>query len=368
MISFHVHESATKAPRLPNRIISEGTVDGFYCKFLEEGWLTKAAQEKKEIELRLVCNESDLYYNVNDPDTGSEVSNVSFKLPISQVPSLIRSSKRKLSNASAAVTSGRESVSGGRIVRRSAWPAALKPKATFTWDIEMVQCKFRRTTAAIDTNKPVVSFTPSTETEVIEIAKTWHDGWIKSEVRQDFDGTGYIGSGSAKRVIYARFDGREYALGQGKEGFDNSANKSMLQAEFENLVQGEALRNDFEELALEMEVVIPKFSFNLEQAILGTFVLGNEGDLMPGTASLPYLDFIATPLLPCGTIDAPIKKFTGNDNTGPAPIAGDRMTMALHAFTHFTILCSRSNFVLCDLQGMCNKNGVMTLIDPQSHS
>lgn len=67
---------------------------------------------------------------------------------------------------------------------------------------------------------------------------------------------------------------------------------------------------------------------------------------------LPYLDFIATRLLPCGLIDAPIEKFTGNDDVGPPPGHKEDLTVALHAFTHYIVIFSRANLLLCDLQGM----------------
>ena len=69
---------------------------------------------------------------------------------------------------------------------------------------------------------------------------------------------------------------------------------------------------------------------------------------------LPFLDFIATCLLPCGPIDAPIEKFTGNDNVGPVPGPKEHMTVALHAFTHYTVVFSCGNLLLCDLQGWLN--------------
>lgn len=90
------------------------------------------------------------------------------------------------------------------------------------------------------------------------------------------------------------------------------------------------------------------FRFNLADAILGTFVVDGDEEYPP--AGLLYPDFIATILLPCDpTLDTEIKKFTGNDDVGLPPIDG--MTMALHSFTHYIILLSRSNLVLCDLQG-----------------
>ncbi|KAG6852320.1 hypothetical protein C0991_000859 [Blastosporella zonata] len=343
IIAFHVHESATKAPRLNNQAISEGTVENFFHKFIEEGWLTKAAEEKKEIEIRLVCNESDLYHNIADLEAKAEEDSKKVSMTIHRDLEFAGSAKRRLSSASR-LLSGR--VSAPRNVRRSAWATTLKT-TVFTWDLEMMQCNFQRTTATVKNN--VVSFHSSPSTETLEIAQNWVDGWNKSKAGQNYEGSGYIGAGSAKRAIYARFEGREYALAQGKEGFDVAENKVMIRAEFENLIQGESLRKTFDDLGIEMNAVIPNFRFNLEHSILGTFIPSTEGDAKP-PADLPYFDFIATPLLPSTAIDAPIMKFTGNDNTGDAPKPGDYLTMALHAFTHFTILYTHHNFVLCDLQ------------------
>jgi len=111
----------------------------------------------------------------------------------------------------------------------------------------------------------------------------------------------------------------EYALGQIYGGQSSEENARVLQVEYENLVQGEAFREGFEELTLEYNTSLPKFRFNLADAILGRFVDDSE-IIEPASnppCKLPYWDFIATRLLPCGPIDAPIEKFTGNDDVGP---------------------------------------------------
>lgn len=66
---------------------------------------------------------------------------------------------------------------------------------------------------------------------------------------------------------------------------------------------------------------------------------------------LPYFDFIATRLLPCGPVDGVIEKFTGSDDAGNPPGPGEDLTTALHAFTHYVIVFSCGNLLLCDLQG-----------------
>ncbi|KAG6866888.1 hypothetical protein C0993_007387 [Termitomyces sp. T159_Od127] len=393
--------STTKALRLNDKLTSQGTVEDLFKEFQEQGWISKASKEKKEIEIRVVCNQSDMYlddvYNVDE----SSPRQSSLKSQVPKASEARLSSKCKLSHASEAEAqdsaarhvrqsawrdisdmSSQRCESAARHIRQSAWPKLLKAKV-YTWNLEMIQCSFKRRTASID--GPVISWNDSDKIEVIQIPRNWIDGHKKAKAHQDFKGSGYIGSGSAKQVIYARFNGQEYALGQGLPGFDDVENQKMLQAEFANLVYGEAFRNTFEDMGIATGTVIPRFQFNLENAILGTFILDDNAQAPP--AGLLYQDFIATSLLPTSPIDAPVKKFTSNHDTGLAPAPGDPMTMALHAFTHYMIIISQSQLVLCDLQGkdgFCfsidvgylnlithlgtyNKDGIMTLIDPQSH-
>ena len=64
---------------------------------------------------------------------------------------------------------------------------------------------------------------------------------------------------------------------------------------------------------------------------------------------VPFWDFIATPLLPCGPVDPKVHKYTGNDNFGEA---SDDMTKAIHVFLHFSVIYSQDFFLFCDLQGI----------------
>lgn len=65
---------------------------------------------------------------------------------------------------------------------------------------------------------------------------------------------------------------------------------------------------------------------------------------------LPHRLFIATPLLPCGDLDAKIQKFTGNNEFGDVNVK-DHLMKAIHAFTHFTAVYMQETIVFCDLQG-----------------
>jgi hypothetical protein len=92
---------------------------------------------------------------------------------------------------------------------------------------------------------------------------------------------------------------------------------------------------------MTLNVCITDFYFNFKGSILGTLHENSFG-------SLRFRQFIATPLLPCGTVDAPIRKFTGNGQLGEA---NDHLTLAIHAFAHFSVVYSQESIVFCDLQG-----------------
>ncbi|KAJ7354173.1 hypothetical protein DFH08DRAFT_654869, partial [Mycena albidolilacea] len=107
------------------------------------------------------------------------------------------------------------------------------------------------------------------------------------------------------------------------------------------------------------------FRFNLEGAILGVFECLSDTHLM-ADKQLPHLAFLATRLLPCGAVDRPIQKFTGNNDCGAAP--NDAMTSVLHSFSHFIAIYTNNDAILCDLQGMVDRRNEMVLIDPQMHT
>ena len=68
-----------------------------------------------------------------------------------------------------------------------------------------------------------------------------------------------------------------------------------------------------------------------------------------GKFILPYRYFLATPLLPCRAIDGGLRKFCGNEELG---VPEDHLSMAVHAYIHFSWLLSGSHIFFCDLQGM----------------
>ena len=92
-------------------------------------------------------------------------------------------------------------------------------------------------------------------------------------------------------------------------------------------------------LILKFSLLISGFRFNLANAILGRFVDNSHGTLtvthldeahaLP--CGLPYFDFIATRLLPCGPVDGRIEKFTGSGDAGNPPGGLDDCTPCFHS-------------------------------------
>lgn len=90
-----------------------------------------------------------------------------------------------------------------------------------------------------------------------------------------------------------------------------------------------------------------EFYFNFPDSILGIL---QHSSTSSGSTPVPFQDFIATPLLPCGLVDPKVRKYTGNENFGDA---SDDMTKAIHAFVHFSVAYSQDSILFCDLQGNC---------------
>ncbi|KAI0751707.1 hypothetical protein C8Q80DRAFT_1078849, partial [Daedaleopsis nitida] len=88
------------------------------------------------------------------------------------------------------------------------------------------------------------------------------------------------------------------------------------------------------------------FYFNVKGASLSKLdvALPNK----PG--HLPYLHFLAAPLLPCGEADSGLHEFTGNESLGQLS-PQKPLEMAIHAFSHVVYKYTRGHMFLCDLQG-----------------
>jgi len=94
------------------------------------------------------------------------------------------------------------------------------------------------------------------------------------------------------------------------------------------------------------------FYFNAEGAVLGKMIENQSIESSHAGPNISYRWFMATKLLPCGPYDAKLQRFTGNDDAGNPPAKDDHLTMAIHAFAHFSVMYSKGSLLLCDLQGM----------------
>jgi hypothetical protein len=92
-----------------------------------------------------------------------------------------------------------------------------------------------------------------------------------------------------------------------------------------------------------------EFYFNATGAMVGKLILDDEGK-HDGDIPVIATRFLATRFCPSGQVDKPVQKFTGNDVIGKA---SDKLTTAIHAFAHFTLVYSHDEILFADLQGDC---------------
>ncbi|KAH9479297.1 hypothetical protein JR316_0007886 [Psilocybe cubensis] len=259
---------------------------------------------------------------------------------------------------------------------RSSAPRQLRSMAfrTHPWsrnDVKMDNYKFTRFNAVYQADGNVTidaGFTANLDT--IEITNDWGRGqtlWKKSDP-QHFK-CGFLGCGSTKHAIYARYQGKEYALVQPYDNqMEPSEARRILKAELQLLAQCDGIKKVFDQYVEESENVCRRF-----RASIGSFYFNFEGsfygELEPlsasGKKSLPHIAFLATPMLPSGRYDEPIKKFTGSDKIGPAY---DMMTKTIHAYVHFAFIYTRGSILFCNMQGTKDRNGRMCLINPHAHT
>ncbi|KAJ7161621.1 hypothetical protein C8R46DRAFT_1037822 [Mycena filopes] len=329
--STKIHrESATKYANIPEDVLTGGTVTGLLSYFRSNSHISDAQFAAKQLELKLVVNEAELY-----PEGDTD-----FAMPSARAPSRSRGSVRD--SVAPANPISRASV----MVRKSAWPV----KTAFSRPCEMVTYKFRRYIKT-KTAEGVVDFLLPDDAamEDLLVAADWMEGASMAKSAES---------------LQARVNNEEYALGQAQDVvLDHGAHLQMLTSELKNLYNGEMVLKDFYGLAEELAVALPSFKFNVDGAILGVlepFQGSGNNDVLQMT------HFLATRFLPCGPADLPIQKFTGNTDCGPEP--ENFLTQAIHAFSHYAPIFTSNELVLCDLQGMCDRKGVMTLVDPQSHS
>ncbi|KAJ7780003.1 hypothetical protein B0H16DRAFT_1830580 [Mycena metata] len=326
MITFYASKSATKYANIPDDTLSSGTVSDFLVYFRSNGHISQVQYTSKQLELKLVVNEADLY----------PASNSDFAMPSVGMSS---SKSRSSSRASARVSASSTPAFKSRAVRTSAWPRML----SFSRPCPMVEYKFKRYTVTETAEGVIIqSAAVNAPLEALLIAADWMEGTSMANTGDTFHKTGFLGSGTSKNTIHARVGKEEYALGQAQDAtLDHHSHLQMLQC----------------------DVNLPPLKFNVDGAILGAlepFEGGSNNDMLPLT------HFLATRLLLCGIVDTPIQKSTGNADCGAGPT--DHLTAAIHAFSHYVPIFTDNELVLCDLQGIFDRKNVMTLIDPQSHS
>ncbi|KAG6835988.1 hypothetical protein H0H93_012470 [Arthromyces matolae] len=338
-----------------------------FDEFRTQKLTTEANIKALVIKVRLVIIESETDPNYSNFTTYSRTRQSSVKTSKSlkraraETTSIVpqSASKKYATPQSSAVRESRESLQASKVVLQSAFKprnsAMLPPPVPlFRWSRNppMQTYTFTRFVATISDSGEVV-MTSSLEEESIEIATDWMVGEAASKEKYR---TGYIGCGFTKRAIYARFRGKEFVLTQNSdEQTTPDEVKKNLSGEYEILALCDWFKQKFDEHAASRGVkTLPKFYFNYANSILGTLQA-----LSSGSCHLPFKDFIATPLLPCGPADPNVRKFTGNDNFGDA---SDDMTKAIHAFVHFSMLYSQESILFCDLQGTLDSNGVMCLL------
>ncbi|KAF7346249.1 hypothetical protein MSAN_01852000 [Mycena sanguinolenta] len=364
MVSFYAVETATKYYNLDPTYLTGGTISDLLRHFYDQRHISKALFEAKKMDMMLVVKHDDL--------TLRSTVILRPRPRLAGVLEVLRELQfvRALAAFSPTLVSPPESESGARNnVRQSAWrrPAvsqfARNPPA-------FIDYNFKRFTVRAVGTDVLISMAKDAPLEKISVASDWKQGLAlassKTKNAGEIHKTGFIGQGSSKNVIYARIGNEEYALGQSQDlNLPPSENARMLREEILNMYLADAIREEFTTTALESEVNVPEFRFNVEGAILGVLE-PLDPEHISASLGLPFTDFIATRYLPCSSIDKGIQKFTGNTDCGDPP--EDPMTAAVHAFTHFTILYTGSALVFCDLQGLANRQGTMMLIDPQSHS
>ncbi|KAF8341800.1 kinase-like domain-containing protein, partial [Amanita rubescens] len=236
------------------------------------------------------------------------------------------------------------------------------PPPVYCRNPPMTSYQFTRTTATFQKDGSVVFETDKDLEEGIEVADDWLEGKEAIRTGLPHEATGYVGEGFSKYGIYARFQGKEYVMGQLIDDTLTAGEAlGLLEAEYKILCQRDGFKARFDDHAQLTGVSVPSFYFNFKGSILGELIVKRRSE----PRNIAHVHFIATPLLPCGKADSKVQKFTGNNEAGPAT---DDITKAIHAFAHFSLVYSHEHLVFCDLQGNLTNNLFMCLIDPQAHT
>ncbi|KAK2464500.1 hypothetical protein APHAL10511_003479 [Amanita phalloides] len=262
----------------------------FLLRFAEQNWISKTAAEARSLEIRLVCDSKDVQATFGDDNDDVAWSLKPSRPKDSAWQLSSRPSPYPLEQAIAGRSTSAPplpSQPSEPVIRMSAWRPSFNPKTHFSRDPPLDCCSFTRFEPKVGMDG-VVTFTRSEKSDIILVANDWANAMHEAKEDHRHD-SGYIGKGSVKLAVYARYNGIEYALTQGLWGHTIEDNLKMLQAEYQNLLFGETLRSRFEALAEEYSQSLPKFRFNLGGAILGEFLAEPERELganMMGVAPL----------------------------------------------------------------------------------
>ncbi|KIM43483.1 hypothetical protein M413DRAFT_381678 [Hebeloma cylindrosporum] len=275
-------------------------------------------------------------------------------------PGLPASVTRGMAGSSNLLSSAQATSRQPRVLK-SAFRIPAVPSSQWSREVSLADYKFTRSTAEYQPSGDV-NISRVEGLEIISIAEDWVKGEELSMTRKHYE-TGFIGCGFTKRAIYARYNDKEYVITQPSDDtMSFSAVREVLIAELTLLAQCDGIKQKFDEFIQDGSVEgVPAFYFNFKDSFYGEI----EPLSASGRRTMPHIGFLATPLLPCGRYDDPIRKFTGSDNLGPAK---DSLTQAIHAFVHFAWIYSREQVLFCDMQGTRDHKKKMCLIDPQAHT
>lgn len=327
-----------------NQTLNGGSVHDFFELFRTRGYSSKAAILSREIELRFLYDWSEVF----------DEAGVFASASIQASASAGTRSKRRGSDVESSRPSSQR--------RTFKLVSAFRPRQEmqpYQRSPELRTIRFTRTIAERSPDG-MVTLHPSSDVEELLIATDWIEGEQLAKEKKPYAHTGYIGEGYTKRAVYSRSVGKEYAFLTGRDGHTDTELRGYLEEEYRLLIQADMFCDAFFAYAKDCEVNLPRFRFNVEDAILGSVL---PEDMSP--AVLPYRHFLATKLLPCGEMDGQVVKFTGNGDIGEAH---DDITKAIHAFVHFVLVYTRRTVLLCDVQGIKGYDGAWSLIDPQSHT
>ncbi|KAG9316858.1 hypothetical protein JVU11DRAFT_2930 [Chiua virens] len=369
-VSICAHESMSKHSNIDEDAM-DGTAQAFLDLFVKRGWGTQVNLKGKLIEVQFVYRHEEIVSMNNmglNWDPRSQIliiqypdSNTNYAGESVAASNFLPSRRPKPKRKALVVNSdGELDKLDLRLVHKPKQPpilfSAFRPPKLNARNPPLVSHGFTRTTAVYQ-ESGTVSFLVSDKEEDIEIAGDWEVGQHANKEDKPFWNTGYIGEGYTKTAVYAQFKGKDYVLTQlTQREFEyphtEDENEAHLKVEYEHLCQGDGIKVYFDKYVKEAQYIVADFYFNFKGSILGVLHSRREST----SWILPYQHFIAMRLLPCGEIDGPLRKFTGNSKIGKAT---DDLTKAVHAFAHFMLIYMSGFLLLSNLQGLFDAQHVM---------